>query len=385
MPVDYVNTPSGNKMIKSNDEGTQLVLTDDYTPDQNGTILSSRASRIYSFMYETSPGVYGQRAFCGPVNHTVLLARELRRYYLEKQNKNIQFITINYAIGGGHIDNIGTVPGGYFLGKGSFGHTKMIEAVQLAKDYATSVGKNIEIAFIHMLEGAWELLLSSTCTTSEEYRLLLKNFRFNVFSDTRSITGQSYIPRVFLTQEYITSTTEGPEITMQQIQYDGSDEDVLLIMPSYHLSTLQGFEHYETGSGIKLVSGLTEAIYNELNHTSSRVIPGSVVKIDNRTIKLTVLSKDDIVINTSKGTTVGHGFKHFDGTNYNLPASVSLLGKEITITTNEDITVNSQLAYMSAPPLNDARAGSFISTVSNNSYLGYGNEQYLMSFMKKIV
>ena len=320
LPNNYDNLAvNNNKKVAWNDETTEMVVVDNF----NNGITSN--DRIYD-------RIRVPVANMGVANQCVMMANQMSTFIQDSFDKNIQFITINAAYGGGGLNP----DGGYTVVQMDKGHDPfmyLVQAIQVAKNYADSIGKTLFVPYIWFHEGIWDVVSdASVQMTLEKKKAALNKYWFDLFLEIRKINRQKYIPKIYRMQVNAQNNTDAVNSKIKQIQIDLESMYFPLAMASYHLSILSAFNHFVTNSIFKISGCVCETIFQrEYSGVDKRVSIASISSTSSS--QITVTANKPLLIDTSKGTSVNTGFVVYDASDVEVPITAVVIdGNSVKIT-----------------------------------------------------
>ena len=334
--------------------------------------------------------------FVGDYNPSVIGSNELTKIISQNKARKIQFISINASRNGATTDDISSFsPGQPYLNVGSSNYALLLQAIQVAQNYAISIGKKFKVPFIVYVQGETEVLFADGLgLTTQIYYNQVINLIQNLNRDISLITGQT-TPVYFFDMQVSwdfepSSDLNARDMLVKQAQYELNNGTTLFaIYPSQQLSTLSGSGHYDNYQIFKWSQSVAKNIYYTLYEGKNYVFNvNSILKEGNQLVLNLNVPVPPIYIDTSLGITQNSNFYAID-----------ILGNPLTITnvavTGPDqitITFASTLGdgyiyygwtkdYLNNPDTSDLRPGSFV--VDSDSYvssLGIPCKNYLLSF-----
>ena len=369
-PVGYVNESiNNNKKVQWNSDNSAMEVVDNitYTTENN-------KDRLPQHIFQ--PGFYGY------YNPAVLMANEMSRLIKERTGKTIQFISVSGATNGAMIDNgADTLPE---LSNNSTHFQYLQQGIQTAKTYATSIGKAFKVPFVVMIEGEVESIRFNVIPETEyRYRSTLNVYRRNLQTMVHAITGDDYNFPVIRHQLHAQQTTDDINMTMKQIVLNSHFNDMPVIFPTYHLSILSNFDHWDTIAIFKMYGFFTYSIFKYHYQKNKVLFKPKKITVSGNTITIQVsVPVSPMRIDTSRGVETNHGFTLKNGSNVEIEInSVTIVGNSIVLEAVSNPiggTLYYKLKRPYAPDLN--RFGSYIVDSDYISSYGYTLWNYLLSF-----
>lgn len=321
----------------------------------------------------------------GITNPAVLIASGLSKKIFDETGKTVQFISINYGLGGSLVQTESTDPTRPYIGKGGVYFDHLKAAISVAKTYADSIGKQLYLPFIGLVGGEIETIVDATISmTTSRYLSGLKKFLHDVYLEVRALTGQRYYPVLYRTQHQSMNNTDAVNMRIKQMLLDCHERHLPMAVPTYAFGITSGFEHFDTDAQARISCCFIDQIWNRsymsidvgIRPVSAAMETGNIIRIATNTTGMQ--------IDTSRGSTAGHGFSVHD----TFGAAVEILeldidGRDILLLV-DDLNPGYQVAYQQArpwlSPLDLARPGSCLSKDAGYSLYGIPVKRYLPSF-----
>lgn len=371
-PVGWINEAINNsKKVEWNDDESAMIIVD----NTQTTPQDRLAQHIF------------QPTFYGYYNPIVLVGNEMSKIIQEKTGKALQFITISGAVNGGYVDN-GDDNGLPELSNNSIHFQYLEDGLQAAKTYADSINKTLKVPFAILIGGEIEAIRFPLVPESyTRYSSVLFQYRRNLQTMVQAITGDTYNFPIYRTQHHAQQTTDTRNMDVKQYAYDSNIPDMPLITPTYQLSILMNFDHWDTESIFKIFGTIAHRIFKYQYQKVGKVFDPYKFTVEGTTITIDVhVPTPPLVIDTSRGTEENHGFTILGAGDVEIPiSSVSVSGNQIIINSSSDVTgatLYYKLKRPYAPDLN--RFGSYIGDSEIIETNGFTLRNYLLSFKKAL-
>lgn len=377
-PAGYQNlNPNNNKKVQWDLAETSLEVVDNLTSTND----NDRVCHLKTGTNPHSPGNF---------NCAVLIANELSRIIKQQTGKTIQFITINGATSGAMIQNEGIVQPELIEGAN---YNYLTQAIQFAKDYATSQSKTLKIGPVigGAISESETINWASANLTEQKYRKNVFDFYnklrasiANILTDNSGITFYRF-------QQHMQQASLDMNTMVKDIVLRSSSMTCPVIIPLYPCSILSNFDHIDTIGTFDFSGNAAKNIYRYGYLKKKSIFQPQ--KIESTPTSVTVFTNPPVAplrIYTGKGNELNHGFCITDVNNVvqNIITNVSVSENKIVITTSSNpsgfyLQYKHLRPYESGPnPLQ--RSASHITDSDPYTYEGITIPNYLLSF-KKII
>lgn len=370
-PASFVNeSVNSNKKVEWNEAESAMIIADN--------VFSTPQDRLPQHIF--------QPTFYGNENPIVLVGNEMSKLIKEKTGKTIQFITVSGATNGSVVDNGATSQPE--LSNNSVHYQYFEDGIQAAKDYATGLGKTLKIPFMILINGEVEAIIYTSLGENEfRYISTLNQYRKNIHNTVTSVTGETYNFPIFRHQLHGQQMSETNNMNLKQYVLNSSFKDSPVILSSYQVSILSGFDHWDTTALFQIYGSFVNNIFRHLYQKNGVVFKPKKFTIAGNQITIDIdVPTPPLRIDTSRGLETYHGFVIKDSLSVEIPITTLEVNEtSITLIAASSFTGGTLYYKLKRPYVPDLnRPASYIADSENFPFYGSVLSNYLLSFKQAL-